>query len=110
MQTTLTQEEPFEGRTSTELAVGCFTIGTLFFILFLMLQDTSFVLIIGFIFMVTAILLNAIMFCHLLHHFYILPQQRKYIGLKIIILLGNIPIAFLYFIIITHLTSTNSPF
>lgn len=110
MQTTLTHEEPFEGRTSTELALGCFAIGTLFFILFLTLQDTSFVLIIGFIFMVMAVFLNAIMFCHLLHHFYILPQQRKYIGLKIIILLGNIPIAFLYFNIIIYLTSTNSTF
>lgn len=100
MQTTLTQEEPFEGRTSTELALGCFAIGTLFFILFLTLQDTSFVLLIAFIFMVTAILLNAIMFYHLLYHFYILPQQRKYIGLKIAILLSNIPIAFLYFCIL----------
>ncbi|HEU4789263.1 MAG TPA: hypothetical protein VFS71_06230 [Flavobacterium sp.] len=110
MQTTLTQEEPFEGRTSTELAVGCFIIGTLFFILFLTLQDTSFILIIGFIFIIAAILLNAIMFCHLLYHFYILPQQRKYIGFKILILLGNIPIAFLYFCIINYLASTNSPF
>ncbi|PZX94665.1 hypothetical protein DOS84_03675 [Flavobacterium aquariorum] len=110
MQTTLTQEEPFDGRTSTELAIGCFTIGTLFFILFLTLQDTSFVLIIGFIFMIMAIFLNAIMFCHLLYHFYILPQQRKYIGLKILILLGNIPIAFLYYIIINYFASANSPF
>lgn len=100
MQTTLSQEEPFEGRTSTELAIGCLTIGTLFFILFLILQDTSFAFIIGFIFIIMAVPLNAIMLVHLLHHFYILPQQRKYIGQKIIILLSNIPIAFLYFSIL----------
>jgi len=100
MQTTLTQEEPFEGRTSTELAIGCFTIGTLFIILFLTLQDTSFAFIIGFIFIIMALPLNAIMLTHLLHHFCILPQQRKYIGLKIIILLSNIPIALLYFSIL----------
>lgn len=110
MQTSLIHEEPFEGRTSTELALGCFAIGTLLFILFLTLQDTSFILIIGFIFMVTAVLLNAIMFCHLVYHFYFLPQQRKYIGLKIAILLGDIPIALLYFSIIIHLASINSPF
>ncbi|WP_264563840.1 hypothetical protein [Flavobacterium sp. N3904] len=97
MQTTLTQEEPFEGKTSTELAVGCFTIGTFFFILFLTLQDTSFVFIINCIFIIMALPLNAIMLGHLLHHFYILPQQRKNIGIKIIILLSNIPIAFLYY-------------
>ncbi|MBW4361405.1 hypothetical protein [Flavobacterium taihuense] len=103
MQTNLSQEEPFEGRTSTELAVGCFTIGTLFLILFLTLQDTSFVFIIGCIFIIMALPLNAIMFTHLLHHFYILPQQRKYIGLKIAILISNIPIAFLYFSILKTL-------
>jgi hypothetical protein len=103
MQTTLIQEEPFEGRTTTELAVGCFTIGTLFFTLFLTLQDTSFIFIIGCIFIILAVPLNAIMFFHLLYHFYILPQQRKYIGLKILILIGNIPIAFLYFSILKTL-------
>jgi hypothetical protein len=97
MHTTLTQEAPFEGRTSTELAIGCFAIGTFFFTLLLTLQDTSYVFIIGFIFIIMALPLNAIMLSHLLYHFYILPQQRKYIGLKIIILLSNIPIAFLYF-------------
>lgn len=110
MHTTLTHEEPFEGRTSTELALGCFAIGTLFFILFLTLQDTSFVLITGFIFIVTAVLLNAMMLCHLVYHFFILPQQRKYIGLKIVILLSNIPIALLYFSIIIYIACKNSPF
>jgi hypothetical protein len=103
MQTTLAQEEPFHGSTSTELSIGCFAIGTLFFILFLTLQDTSFAFIIGFIFIIMALPLNAIMLCHLLYHFCILPQQRKYIGLKILILLGNIPIAFLYFSILKTL-------
>jgi hypothetical protein len=103
MQTTLTHEEPFEGRTSTELAVGCFTIGTVFFTLFLTLQDTSFLFIIGFIFIVMAVFLNAIMIYHLLYHFCILPQQRKYIGQKILILLSNIPIAFMYFNILKTL-------
>lgn len=108
METTLHQEEPFEGRTSTELALGCFAIGTLFFILFMTLQDTSFIILIGFIFCVFAVILNTIMLYHLLYHFYVLPQQRKYIGTKILILLGNIPIALLYYSII--LLTTNSTF
>ncbi|MGQ7944613.1 hypothetical protein [Flavobacterium sp. WC2509] len=99
METTLTQEEPFDGSTSTELAFGCFAIGSLFFILFLTLQDNSFILIIGFIFIVLAGLLNIIMLTHLLYHFYICPQQRKYIGIKISILISNIPVAFLYYLI-----------
>ncbi|PJJ07377.1 hypothetical protein CLU83_0544 [Flavobacterium sp. 1] len=99
MKTVLIQEEPFDGSASTELALGCFTIGTLFFILFLTLTDNSFILIIGFVFIVLAALLNIIMLANLLHHFYILPKQRKYIVLRISILLSNIPVAFLYYII-----------
>ncbi|HSD09335.1 MAG TPA: hypothetical protein VLC96_18990 [Flavobacterium sp.] len=100
MQTTLTQEEPFDGRTAIELALGCFTIGTLFFILLLTLKDPSFVFIIGCIFIIMALPLNIIMFLHLLHYYYIFPQIRKYIAQKIIILLGNIPIAILYYTIL----------
>jgi len=103
MQTILNQEEPFEGRTSTELAVGCFLIGTLFFSLFLTLQDTSFVFIIRFIFIIMAVPLNVIMFTHLLYHYYILHQQRKYIAVKILILLSNILVAFIYYSILKTL-------
>jgi hypothetical protein len=110
METILTQEEPFEGSASTELALGCFAIGTLFFILFLTLADNSFILLIGFVFIILATPLNIIMLTHLLYHFYIRPQERKYIGIKILILLSNIPIAFLYFGIIIYLASANSPF
>lgn len=110
METTLTQEEPFDGRTSTELALGCFTIGTLLFILFLTLADNTFILLIGFVFFMLAAILNIIMLTHLLYHFYMMPQQRKYIGLKIGILLSNIPIAFLYLGIIFYLANANSTF
>ena len=99
METTLTQEGPFDGSASTELALGCFAIGTFFFILYLTLTDSSFILLIGFLFIILAIPLNIIMLTHLLHQFYILPQQRKYIGIKIMILLSNIPIALLYYTI-----------
>ena len=82
MQTTLIQEDPFEGATSTELALGYFSIGILFFILLLTLQHTSFTFIIGFIFIIMALPLNGIMLFHLLQNFLILPQQRKYIAVK----------------------------
>jgi hypothetical protein len=97
MQTNLIHEEPFEGRTSTELALGCFSIGTLFFILLLTLSDNSYILLVGFVFIVMAVPLNLIMLIHLVQHFYILPKERKYIGIKITILLSNIPMAILYY-------------
>lgn len=100
MQTTLIKEEPFEGRTSTELAFGCFAIGTFFFTFLLTLTNNSDILLVAFVFIVFAVPLNVIMLIHLLYHFYILPQQRKYIGIKITILLSNIPVSILYFYIL----------
>jgi hypothetical protein len=102
MQTTLTHEEPFEGKTATELALGCFTIGSLFFILLLTLTDNSYILLISFIFIVMAVPLNIIMLIYLLQNFLNLLQQRKYIGLKIAILLSNIPVAFIYYTILNN--------
>ncbi|MCC9074215.1 hypothetical protein LNQ49_21730 [Flavobacterium sp. F-65] len=93
----LINEEKFEGRPSTELAIGCFTIGTILFLFFLLLKDNSNILILGFLFVVAAILLNVIVLLHLVHSYFILPNQREYIGGKILILLSNIPIALLYY-------------
>ena len=99
METKLIHQEPFEGRTSTELAIGCLSIGTIIFILYLTQTDSSYFLLMGFIFIILATPLNIIMLTHLLYHFFIMPQQRKYIGLKIMILLSNIPIALTYYTI-----------
>jgi hypothetical protein len=104
MQTNLIHEEPFEGRTSTELALGCFTIGTLLLLFNSTLTDNSSIILVAFVFIVLAIPLNIIMLLHLIHHYCILPHQRKYIGTKILILLSNIPIALLYLEIIKNTT------
>lgn len=100
MKTSLIEEEPFEGKTANELALGCFTIGTLLFLLYVTLADNSSIILVAFGFIILATPLNVIMLLHLLQHFYVLPQQRKHIGIKILILLSNIPIALLYLEII----------
>ncbi|WP_348799671.1 hypothetical protein [Flavobacterium adhaerens] len=102
MQTISPHEEPFEGKTSTELAAGCFAIGTILFLLYLILLDNSSLILVAFLFIVLATPLNIIMLYHLLYHFCKLPDQRKYIGIKIVILLCNIPIAFLYYNILIN--------
>lgn len=100
MQTAHTNTANFDGKTSTELAFGCFTIGTLLFLLNLSLTDNSSTLLVAFFFIVIATPINLIMLLHLLHHFYILPNQRKYIGIKIVMLVSNFPIAVLYLLVL----------
>ena len=47
-----------------------------------------------------SIIVNVIMFVHLVERFIHLPFQRKDIGVKIIILVSNIPITFFYYLIV----------
>ena len=87
----------FEGRHSTDLAIITFGIGTALFILFEMLNQDFKILLLGISFVFFACIINGMMLINLLYHFIILPFQREYIAVKILILLSNIPIAFIYF-------------
>lgn len=95
-----TTEEPFEEKQSTELAIGSFIVSTLLFVLYIVINQNSNVLIIAFPFVASAIVLNSIMLIHLIDKFIELTEQRKDIAVKILILLSNIPITFLYYSIV----------
>ena len=95
-----TTDEPFEEKQSTELAIGSFIVSTILFVLYIITNASSNVLIIAFPFVVSAIILNAIMLFHLIDKFISLPEYRKDIAVKILILLSNIPITLLYYSIV----------
>ncbi|MBS7253367.1 hypothetical protein [Flavobacterium branchiicola] len=92
-------DNPFEEKESTELAVGSFIISTVLMLLYILSNESPTVLVIGWPFALGAIIVNTIMLVHLTDRFIHLPQQRKVIGIKILILLSNIPIAFFYYLI-----------
>ncbi|GAA3730559.1 MULTISPECIES: hypothetical protein [Flavobacterium] len=94
---------PFEEKQSIELAVGTFIISTILFILYIVSNANSIVLVIAWPFALAAIVVNIIMFFHLMEKFIHLPHQRKDIGIKILILLSNIPILFLFYLIVMKL-------
>src|SRR4051812_44722008 len=93
----------FEEKQSTELAIGSFIVGTILFVLYVATNANSNILIIAFPFVASAILVNAIMLFHLIDIFIFLPEYRKDIAVKILILLSNIPIMFLYYSIVIQL-------
>lgn len=95
-----TTEKPFEEKQSTELAIGSFVVSTILFVLYIVTNGNSNVLVIAFPFVTAAILANTIMLFHLMDKFIAHTEQRKDIAVKILILLSNIPITLLYYSIV----------
>ncbi|MTH14524.1 hypothetical protein [Flavobacterium sp. LC2016-01] len=96
-------DKPFKENQSIELAVGSFIITTVLFVLYIILNESPNVLVIAWPFALSAIIVNLIMFFHLTDKFIHLPQQRKEIGIKILLLLSNIPVTFVYYLIVMRL-------
>ena len=94
-----TIHNPFEEKQSIELAVGTFIISTLLFMLYILSHGNAMVLVIAWPFALAGLVVNTIMFFHLMEKFIHLPQHRKDIGIKILILLSNIPILFFYYLV-----------
>lgn len=90
----------FEEIQPIELAVGSFIISTVLFAFYMFSNENANILVIASPFVVSIVFLNAVMLFHLIDNFIRRYEQRKDIGIKILILLSNIPIAFLYYTII----------
>lgn len=87
----------FEEIRSIELAVGTLIISTVLFAFYMISNESSNILVIASPFVVSVLFLNAVMLFHLMDNFIKQHEQRKDTGMKILILLSNIPIALLYF-------------
>jgi len=80
-----------------ELVIGTFIISTVLFASYMLTNKNSNVLVFAFPFVVSILLLNGIMLFHLTGRFIKLYDERKDIAVKILLLLSNIPIVFLYY-------------
>lgn len=80
---------------STQLAIGSFIIGTLLLLLHLQFPE-SIVIIIGFVFVVFAIIFNLILLVQLIYLLITQKNHFEYYTIKILILLANIPITIVY--------------
>ncbi len=78
------------------MAITSFGIGTILLLINLCFPDNTDILITGLFYVVLAIFLNGITLIHLLYHFIINRIERETIAIRILILLANIPIAFIY--------------
>lgn len=91
------KELPF----STQLAIFSFGLGTLLFLSHFIFPNYFPILIFGYIYLLLAILINTITFFSLVYLF-TKEENTEDIVIRILILLSNIPIAFLYAYIVLN--------
>jgi hypothetical protein len=87
---------------STYLALLSFSIGTILFILHLIFPYEDGIIILGFFYVLFAILINSLSLLNLCYLFITKPENRETNAIRILILLANIPIALLYFYIVMN--------
>jgi len=84
---------------STQLAIGSFLIGTLLVILQLLFPNEN-LLKVGLLYVLLAFIINSIMLIYLIFLCFTQKNHQEYYTIKILILLANIPITFVYIKII----------
>ena len=86
---------------STQLAIFSFGIGTLLFLTHFIFPNYFPILVFGYIYLLIAIVINIITFLYLIYQF-TKKLDTEDIIIRILILLSNIPIAFLYAYIVLN--------
>lgn len=87
---------------TTKMALLSFVIGSVLFGLYFVIPKNIDLLILGFFYLISAVFLNGIAFLNLFIQFVTNPFQREELAIKMFILVSNIPIAFLYYLIIMN--------
>ncbi|MFD2909636.1 hypothetical protein ACFSX9_12935 [Flavobacterium ardleyense] len=95
---------------STKIAFISFSIGTLLFGTYFLIPRSNNLIIIGLSYTLIAITTNGIIFLKLIYNWIKSPTKRFSIEKQALIVLANIPIAILYFFIITNNIISTSPF
>lgn len=99
MENILENNTEKDGKFTTYLALGSFCVGTLLFLAY-MLNPNPTLIYIGFWYVLCAVLVNTIALISLMIELMLHWENREQIAIKILIMLANLPIAFLYLNII----------
>lgn len=95
---------------STQMAIVSFGIGTILFASFFLVNDKMQMAAIGYNFIIIALIVNSLMLLKLIYDWFKNPLKKKIILKQIFILLANIPIAYIYFLILYYSVTSNSPY
>lgn len=86
---------------STQLALASFFLGTLILVLHLLSDDGS-MLLLGLTYVVIAFVCNFIMLVKLIYLLFTQHRHTQYYTVKILLLLANIPVVFIYLKIVVE--------
>lgn len=96
------------GKLSTQIAIASFGFGTILFLLNQLFPEVDEIYFIAFLYVLIALFINGVVVLNLIHHFIFFQNHREYFGVKILIVLANIPIAALFFYLtINHINLLN---
>jgi len=87
-------------KTGRRLAIISFLIGTSFLALYFLIEDSEMLLVPGYLYLCCAIVVNVIYLFILLVNLILEKKHRKDVIVTIFLMLLNIPIAYLYFIMV----------
>jgi heme/copper-type cytochrome/quinol oxidase subunit 2 len=87
---------------SIKMAILSFLMGTTLFIGYFVADDKLIFIILGFMFVIIALISNLFMLIILLFDWIENPNEKKQISRKVLILIANIPIAIIYLAIIMY--------
>lgn len=99
METTLENNAENDSKFTTYLALGCFGVGSLLFFAFLIHPNPTLIYI-GICYVICALLVNTLAFISLIIELLLHWDNREQIAIKMLIMLANLPIAYLYLNII----------
>lgn len=86
---------------STQFAVVSFVLGTLLFASYYIFPNKDGIIILGLFYTLFAVFFNIMILINLVFQWLIMPIERENIAVKILIVLANIPVALIYFFVIT---------
>mgnify|MGYP001500617163 CR=1 FL=1 len=99
METIFENNPENDSKFTTYLALGSFSLGTLLFLAYMLHPNPSLIKI-GFCYVMFALLVNTVAFISLIIELLLHWNKREQIAIKMLIMLANLPIAFLYLNII----------
>ena len=93
-----------------QMAIVSFGIGTILFAVFFIVNDKMQMIAIGYNFIIISLIVNSFMLLKLIYDWFKNPLKKKIILKQIFILLANIPITYIYFLILYYSVTSNSPY
>ena len=102
MENKISIENLIQQKLSIRIALFTFSIGTILFASYFLLKNNDLLIIIGIYYILFAFVVNGFILLNLIYQFFIKPNEKHSIIIQILFIMGNIPIAIIYFYLVLN--------